>query len=185
MPGFWNRRNRWRLRYPEDSLRGRSSVGRALPLQGRCQGFDSPRLHPRTVIGPGRLEGCWTATEHRDPRDVRDGSAWSKRAVGVGDDALSSSGHAQKAFDVRFWACPIRSVDSQTAVVEGAARLRSPPFAAVLNPSLDSPGSALSRRSVKLCRWQALARCSAPAIPARFSVCRRPLSTICTAPTSS
>jgi hypothetical protein len=25
--------------------RGLSSVGRALPLQGRCQGFDSPRLH--------------------------------------------------------------------------------------------------------------------------------------------
>src|SRR5207244_1829170 len=25
--------------------RGLSSVGRALPLQGRCQGFESPRLH--------------------------------------------------------------------------------------------------------------------------------------------
>jgi ABC-type branched-subunit amino acid transport system ATPase component len=37
-------------RYPEDSLRGRSSVGRALPLQGRCQGFDSPRLHPKNYL---------------------------------------------------------------------------------------------------------------------------------------
>ena len=28
--------------------RGRSSVGRALPLQGRCRGFDSLRLHSMT-----------------------------------------------------------------------------------------------------------------------------------------
>ena len=27
------------------NIRGLSSVGRALPLQGRCQEFESPRLH--------------------------------------------------------------------------------------------------------------------------------------------
>ena len=30
---------------PIGTARGLSSVGRALPLQGRCQGFESPRLH--------------------------------------------------------------------------------------------------------------------------------------------
>ncbi len=30
---------------PRTSARGLSSVGRALPLQGRCQEFESPRLH--------------------------------------------------------------------------------------------------------------------------------------------
>jgi hypothetical protein len=37
-----------------DQIRGLSSVGRALPLQGRCQEFDSPRLHTGTYHFSGR-----------------------------------------------------------------------------------------------------------------------------------
>src|SRR6185312_3984806 len=33
-----------------DQIRGLSSVGRALPLQGRCQEFDSPRLHNVSIL---------------------------------------------------------------------------------------------------------------------------------------
>jgi hypothetical protein len=41
------------------SSRGLSSVGRALSLHGRCQGFDSPRLHFRRPLRPAdtRAEG--------------------------------------------------------------------------------------------------------------------------------
>src|ERR1700761_5537397 len=37
--------------------RGLSSVGRALPLQGRCQEFESPRLHRISSAGLDRLNG--------------------------------------------------------------------------------------------------------------------------------
>jgi hypothetical protein len=33
----------------EDSVWGYSSVGRALPLQGRCQRFESAYLHPNLI----------------------------------------------------------------------------------------------------------------------------------------
>src|ERR1700730_16252621 len=35
----------WLPTRPLVAVRGLSSVGRALPLQGRSQGFESPRLH--------------------------------------------------------------------------------------------------------------------------------------------
>jgi hypothetical protein len=35
----------WQPTRPVVGARGLSSVGRALPLQGRSQGFESPRLH--------------------------------------------------------------------------------------------------------------------------------------------
>jgi hypothetical protein len=35
-----------------DQIRGLSSVGRALPLQGRSQGFESPRLHNQNPLAP-------------------------------------------------------------------------------------------------------------------------------------
>jgi hypothetical protein len=37
------------IRYYKCILRDLSSVGRALPLQGKGQEFDSPRFHPRTI----------------------------------------------------------------------------------------------------------------------------------------
>jgi hypothetical protein len=39
----------WRPTRPVVGARGLSSVGRALPLQGRSQGFESPRLHKSTA----------------------------------------------------------------------------------------------------------------------------------------
>lgn len=41
----------WPLTTPRVTTRGLSSVGRALPLQGRSQGFESPRLHSRLRLG--------------------------------------------------------------------------------------------------------------------------------------
>jgi hypothetical protein len=40
----------WPPTSPLVDLRGLSSVGRALPLQGRCQEFESPRLHKKTAV---------------------------------------------------------------------------------------------------------------------------------------
>ena len=63
------------VRYPEGSLRGRSSVGRALPLQGRCQGFDSPRLHRiKDQLRPSRglaLRGLRRSQVHTRCTEIR------------------------------------------------------------------------------------------------------------------
>jgi hypothetical protein len=44
--------------------RGLSSVGRALPLQGRGQGFESPRLHN---INAGQRPGAGRLADHPQP----------------------------------------------------------------------------------------------------------------------
>ena len=41
----------WPPTRPTVGVRGLSSVGRALPLQGRSQGFESPRLHNSKAQG--------------------------------------------------------------------------------------------------------------------------------------
>ena len=43
----------WPPTRPMVGVRGLSSVGRALPLQGRSQGFESPRLHKCDESGHG------------------------------------------------------------------------------------------------------------------------------------
>jgi hypothetical protein len=45
----------WPPTRPMVGVRGLSSVGRALPLQGRSQGFESPRLHPARALPIDRL----------------------------------------------------------------------------------------------------------------------------------
>lgn len=47
----------WPPTRPMVGVRGLSSVGRALPLQGRSQGFESPRLHKRNQ----QVRGYFTA----------------------------------------------------------------------------------------------------------------------------
>jgi hypothetical protein len=47
----------WPPTRPMIGVRGLSSVGRALPLQGRSQGFESPRLHKRNQ----QVRGYFTA----------------------------------------------------------------------------------------------------------------------------
>jgi hypothetical protein len=44
--------------------RGLSSVGRALPLQGRGQGFESPRLHNTPA---GQRPGAGRLADHPQP----------------------------------------------------------------------------------------------------------------------
>ena len=96
---------------------GRSSVGRALPLQGRCQGFDSPRLHQRNTSSellrprpggaslvprctPGAQNSRYTATSDglgRTRRTRRD--SVTDRPCGVVDYAEQRSVERRKRND--------------------------------------------------------------------------------------
>ena len=82
------------------SPRGRSSVGRALPLQGRCQGFDSPRLHP--CFQPSPDSGATLAFVNSDRRLVTaeqlDGMSPNERAAALGEHIVTDLAELPEAF---------------------------------------------------------------------------------------